>query len=337
MKRILAIPFALLLCAFVAEAQPVKLRIDTVKQYAPDSTVVMFSLDTVRLATWDYSVPYCSRDTGDLRMHLYMPVDDEPVHPCVVFVFGGGFAFSTLERQDIVDYCRRLSQHGLVVAAIDYRLYLKDYKMSGGLLGMIKPVYTAVDYASEDCFDAVKYLLDNAAACKIDPELIILEGSSAGAITALQCDYELCNGLGRSGVLPEGFRFAGVISYSGGIYSSKGSPKYSNMAPAPTMFYHGTEDGLVFYDKFQFFKKGLFGSNHLVKEYEKRGYPYYITRVKGHKHDVADYMGRTYDDCIWFIDNMVVGKKNLQIDRTYKDMDLKVDESFSANAAELYK
>ncbi|MCI2082107.1 MAG: alpha/beta hydrolase fold domain-containing protein [Bacteroidales bacterium] len=336
MKRVFSLLVTMLVTAALACAQPVRIRIDTVRHYSPDSTVAMITYDTVRMATYDYCIPYCKRDTGDLVMYMYMPADDKPVHPCVVYVFGGGFASSSLLRPDIVGYCRRLADHGIVVAAIDYRLYLRGYKMKGGLLSMIKPAYAAVEYAADDCFDAVRYLIDNASSCRIDPKQIILEGSSAGAITALQCNYELCNGLGNSSVLPEGFRFAGVISYSGGIYSKKGSPKYADMAPAPTMFYHGTKDGLVFYNKFQFFNLGLFGSSHLVKEYDKKGYPYFMTRVKDHTHDVADYMNRTYDDCIWFIDSMAVGKKNLQVDRIYNDMDDKPDTSYSSNAAELY-
>ena len=337
MKRLISLILAGSLAVLSVCAQPTKMQIDTVKHYSPDSTVIMITVDTTYLPTYDYAVPFCQRDTGKLMMYVYQPTDNAATHPCVLYIYGGGFAASSLLRKDIINYCRMLADRGIVVAAMDYRLGLKDYHMKGGLLGMIRPTANAIEYATEDCMSAIKYLRDNASSCRINPDQIVLVGSSAGAISALQTDYELCNRIGSSSILPDGYVPAGIISYSGAIYSHAGQPKYSKYAPAPTMWYHGTLDKLVFYNKFQFFKTGMFGPNQLVRTYDQNGYPYYFTRVVGHYHDVADYMTKTIDDATWFINEMVIGKRPLQIDRKFNDPQSKPDLRYAGGASSMYK
>jgi len=73
----------------------------------------------------------------------------------------------------------------------------------------------AIDLAVNDLYEATAYLLSEAEELGIAPEHFIDSGSSAGAITSLQVDWCLKNSHELSQILPEHFRYAGVISYAG--------------------------------------------------------------------------------------------------------------------------
>ena len=68
--------------------------------------------------------------------------------------------------------------------------------------------------AVEDCSAAVVYLIEKEG---VDADKVILAGSSAGAIMALQTDYMPSNGSWYTALLPDTLRFAGVIAYSGAV------------------------------------------------------------------------------------------------------------------------
>lgn len=309
MKRFFAI-FAAVLFAAAASAQ----------EYEPDRTVVFAQVDTTILG-----------------MDLYIPKDDAPAHKCVIFAYGGGFMDNNQRSKITRTFCRTLADDGIFAIAIDYRLGLKGYKAKGGPLTMIKPVDNSVRMAAEDMFRAVNCVLDNASEWRIDPNCIILCGSSAGAITALQTDYELCNRTDMTAGIPEDFRFAGVISFSGAIFSHEGKCDYRVHAPAPTFMLHGTADKLVTYKKIALGNLGFYGSNELVKRFKKFEWPYKIMRFEDEGHSVANRMMDNYEDVIWFIDNMVVAKRNLRIDETVKDVDHKLAKWDSMSAKGLYK
>lgn len=88
-------------------------------------------------------------------------------------------------------------------------------------------------------------------------------------------------------------------SFAGAIFSHEGTPDYKT-APAPTFFFHGTEDKLVAYNKIRFFNKGLFGTKSLVKRFEKMGFTYRVFRYVGYGHEIAE---RNVADVTTFIMN----------------------------------
>ena len=262
---------------------------------------------------------YAERDTLQLYLDFYTP---ETVHDstiCVVYVFGGGFIGGHRDGKFEKAYFQQLVDEGFMVASIDYRLGLKGVKNLG--VFNTEPLEKAINMAAEDAISAIAYLLQHASELKVNKEWIMMVGSSAGAITSLQTDYALCNGYLNSDLLPEDFRLAGVVSYAGAIFSHEGAVKYNKHNPAPTMFYHGMKDGLVPYDKTQFFNKGFFGTNSLVKRFEKFGYPYFARRFEGYGHSVAIAGPYTVDDLLWFCNHYVYRKEQLQIDGTYRQMD----------------
>lgn len=77
--------------------------------------------------------------------------------------------------------------------------------------------FAAVDMAVEDLYDATSFIVGQARAWGLDPSAVVASGSSAGAITVLQGEYERCTGSALSRRLPEGFRYAGIIAFAGAV------------------------------------------------------------------------------------------------------------------------
>ncbi|MBQ6081638.1 MAG: alpha/beta hydrolase [Bacteroidales bacterium] len=286
--------------------------------------------------TWDMEVAFATRDTCTLSMDIYFPKDDKEKHPCVLFVYGGGFIQNNQKEASVRRYCRRLADAGFVAVATDYRLGLKGVKNSS-LMTMADNLDRAIQLSTEDLFSAVEYLITYADELCIDPSQIILAGSSAGAITVLQADYELGNRTQLAAAMPADFRFAGVISFSGAIFSRKGKCKWTVQPPAPTLFLHGTSDELVTYNKIQVFNLGFFGTNQLVERFEKFDYPYMCIRFENRYHEVAAFMNGFFNQTVGFIEQFVFNKKNWQVDVTFTDPDFDLAKPWAFTPKDLYK
>ena len=262
---------------------------------------------------------YAERDTLQLYLDFYTPehVNDSTI--CLVYVFGGGFIGGHRDGKWEKAYFKQLVDKGFMVASIDYRLGLIGAKNIGVL--NTDPVEKAVYMATEDAISALHYLLEHAKDLKVNKDYIVMIGSSAGAITSLQVDYAMCNGFLNSDILPEDFRLAGVVSYAGAIFSHEGKVQYRNREPAPTMMFHGTMDNLVSYKGISFFNIGFYGTDALVKRFEKYDYPYFARRFEGYGHSVAAGGPLTVDDLVWFCRHYIYGKEKLQVDGTYTNLD----------------
>lgn len=268
---------------------------------------------------------YAVKDTSKLYMDVYLPDKQNERKACMFFVFGGGYIGGARDDSQIQMVKKHYIDKGYVVIGIDYRLGLKDADNFNIVTG-VKNYERAVRIATEDLISAIAFTLDDLNATgkiSINPDNIVVMGSSAGAITALQADYAICNGLYNTSELPDTFNIAGVISYSGAIFSTKGGPKYRNHAPAPTFFCHGTEDRLVIYNKIQLFNLGLFGSDYLARKFDKKGYGYHIRRHVGLGHQVAGFYQSEFDEIDVFLEKVVFGNRKIQIDETCYDPDIK--------------
>ena len=279
---------------------------------------------------------YTQHDTLQLNLDFYTPKQVHDSTICVVYVFGGGFIGGHRDGEFEKGYFKQLVDEGFQVAAIDYRLGLKGAKNL--TIFNSDPLKDAINMATEDAISAIAYLLEHAKELKVNKNYIVMVGSSAGAITSLQVDYALCNGFLNYNILPEDFRLAGVVSYAGAVFSKEGKVKYKYHAPAPTMFYHGTADNLVPYKQLKFFKTGFFGTDALVKRFEKFGYPYYARRFEGYGHSVAAGGPLTVDDLVWFCRHYVYKKEHLQVDGFYRNLDPQMMPSYDLyKPSDLYK
>ena len=284
----------------------------------------------------DESVAFAQYDTLALEMDFYFPKDDSESHPCIIYSYGGGFIDNNQRHFETRRLCRMLADDGFVVVATNYRLGLRGVKFEG-VGGMVKPLENAILMAVEDVMKVTRHVIDYAGELTVDPYRIILIGSSAGAITSLQCDWERCN---RSELaqkyLPEGFRYAGVISFAGAIFSRQGLD-YPHDTPAPTLFLHGTADRLVPYKQIRFFCIGFYGSNAIEREFKQNHYSHKIIRFTDEGHTVAARYFTNYDDILWFYRHMVRDGHHYEIDETFSDPFRKRSSWDTADPGALYK
>lgn len=282
------------------------------------------------------------RDTCDLFMDVYDPViipGDTLNRPTILFVFGGGFVMGQRDDPWILPWFKLLNENGYRVVSVDYRLGLKGVKMKFDLFHLLQSAdYTkkAVDMGVEDVFASVRYLCDNAEELGIDPNNIVICGSSAGAMISLSSELEACNRTSRAAILPEGFHFAGVMSFAGAIMSDSGKPAYKR-TPCPQLLIHGTKDGAVAYEKMGFGRRGMFGSSYLVEKVLKpAGYTYQIYRYVGHSHDMSANMMANWPEEKRFLEVAVMGGNKLVIDSTVEDPTMPVIGAASVTLDDIY-
>ena len=288
---------------------------------------------------------FAQKDGQDLFLDIYEPLDSAArmvqldsvttvEKPTILFVFGGGFKTGNRDAAAYKPWFENLCNDGYRVVSIDYRLGLKEVKKMG--ISQRDLLDKAIHMAVEDLFSSILFLRENTEELGIDTDNIVLAGSSAGAITILQADYELCNRTDYARVLPEGFHFAGVMSFAGAIYSTNGPVKYAS-APAPTLLLHGTADKLVNYDQIVFFNIGWFGSNRLAERFGKLGYPYTFLRFKDHGHEIAMAMPYTLEVQKEFILTCVLKKVARTLDILIDDPRIEAPEIWKKGPEELYK
>ncbi len=288
----------------------------------------------------DGTYKYAQKDTCSLYMDIYNPASGSETtyqgkqKPTVLFVFGGGFVEGSRNAKNYNSWFKMLTEDGYKVISIDYRLGFKPYQHKKGI-AFIKAMDRAIHMAVQDLFSATRYIIDNSSSLEIDPSSLVISGSSAGAITVLQADYELCNNAEEAKVLPDGYRYAGVMSFSGAIFSHHGKVKYADV-PSPTLMLHGTADKVVNYDNIRFLKIGFYGSHAIAAQFSKFGYNFNILRFVGHGHDIANMMAQTFEYQKIFLEkNVILGNKRV-VDSSINDPEIPIWKG-SKNRKELYK
>lgn len=265
--------------------------------------------------TPDGTYIYVRRDTCDLYLDIYDPAEGSMTifegkeKPTVIFMFGGGFIRGTRDNEDYNRWFRQLTGNGYRVVSIDYRLGLKGADKVG--VAQVNILDKAIHMAVEDLFSATVFLADNAKELGIDPGNMVISGSSAGAIAVMQAEYEIANGTSWTAVLPQGFNYAGVMSFSGAILSREGKVDYKT-APCPTLMLHGTADAVVPYEQITFFNLGFFGGGKLVERFRKYDLNYNMYHFIDYGHEIAGSMDTTLDLQIKFLEtNIIQGKKRI--------------------------
>ena len=268
---------------------------------------------------------YHKQDTCDLFMDVYDPADgSEETYmglkkPAVIFMFGGGFIRGTRDDESYNSWFRMMTENGYRVISIDYRLGLKGSSKVG--IAQVNVLDNAIHMAVEDLFAATNFIIENADQLGVDPSNIVISGSSAGAISVMQAEYEIANGSNWASVLPEGFNYAGVMSFSGAILSRNGKVKYAT-EPCPTLMLHGTADKLVPYKQIAFFNLGFFGGGKLVERFRKFGYNYNMYHFEDYGHEIAGSMYSTLDLQLKFLENNVIQREKRIIEARLSDPDV---------------
>jgi len=189
-----------------------------------------------------------------LRMDIYQPQSDVAIkRPLIIIAPGGSFVAENKQDYPTRILCRKFASMGYVAVGMDYRV--------GVLFPTQDQFRNALFRATHDMRAVVRYFRKDAATTnvyKVDTNIIIVGGSSAGAITALHVGY-----LDKiSEILSQGIDTTGL----GGVEGLSGSPGYSskvnyivNLCGAmgdtsflepgniPVISMHGTNDNTVPY------------------------------------------------------------------------------------------
>lgn len=255
---------------------------------------------------------YARKDTCELRLDRYRLRDATEEQACVMFVFGGGFTNGRRDVERYRNYFHYLARNGYTVVSIDYRLGLAGGRQHIGPMNH-KPLLNAIRMAVSDLYDATAFILQHAEAWRIDPLRIVISGSSAGAITVLQAEYENCNRLEGTQALPAGFRYAGVMAFSGAIFSTDGSLRW-NTQPCPILLFHGDKDRIVPYKGIRLFKLNFAGSGKIAARLKKYQCPYWFISYKDAAHEIAEKMDDGQGAVLEFLQHFVTGRERKQID-----------------------
>lgn len=279
---------------------------------------VLLSICTAAAAqsiTPDGTYLYVQRDTCDLFMDVYDPAPGSMTSvngtekPTIIFMFGGGFIHGTRDNSSYHDWFRQMTENGYRIISIDYRLGLKGSNKVG--VAQVNVLDKAIHMAVEDLFSATNYIIENADQLGVDPDNIVTSGSSAGAISVMQAEYEIANRTSWASVLPSGFNYAGVMSFSGAILSREGKVDFKS-EPCPVLMLHGTSDKLVPYEQIKVFNLGFFGGGKLVERFKKYGYVYNMFHFIDYGHEIAGSMETTVDLQTDFLEkNVMQGKKRI--------------------------
>ena len=239
--------------------------------------------------TWLYAV----KGTDSLYMDRYVAeASRETNAPCLIFAFGGGFVGGERDNPAYVPYFEYFARKGYAVVSIDYRLGLRETAGSrpdpaDTPEALAERFFAAVDMAVEDLYDATSFIVGQARAWGLDPSAVVASGSSAGAITVLQGEYERCTGSALSRRLPEGFRYAGIIAFAGAVLEKSSSGPVWREKPAPIQLFHGDADCNVPYDSIGTGGAALYGSLYLSRQFRRMNTPFYFYSVSGAAHEMA--------------------------------------------------
>jgi acetyl esterase/lipase len=286
--------------------------------------------DSVRAETFTYAY----KDGKSLDMDVYFPMNDKVAkRPLIFYVHGGGFAAGTRNDLGIQAFCKRLARHGYVVSSISYRLTRQGTETGFGCDCPAVDKRNTFNKAVEDLQDATFFMIKNRDKMGIDPQTIILSGSSAGAETALNTAYQppYCYGLDSGPV-----SYAGVISMAGAIPDTARIFKESAV---PSLLFHGTCDNLVPYATapHRHCKQGqpgylvLHGGYTIAEKLRKIGTPYWLYTFCNASHEIASKpMTANFNEIIDFCYTFII-KKGTEQRNTVMKTDNKTCEYQSFN------
>lgn len=259
-----------------------------------------------------------------LRMDRYTATNDyskqSKKSPVILFAFGGGFKGGDRASTDYTEFFEFFAKQGYTVISTDYRTTLRDFDASqvNQPTDFMNALQTAIQTAVFDLYTATNYVIDHSEEWQIDPQRIILSGSSAGAISVLQAEYQLCQNNTSHSFLPKEFRYAGVVSFAGAI-ADINSPQWPQ-SPCPIMLFHGDADPIVPYRAASIpGQGGLWGSAEIAESLEAAKAPYTFYRISNAGHEVSSTpMHTQLFDILSFLDRQVMHNEPLVIQASSK-------------------
>lgn len=178
-----------------------------------------------------------TQPTLTLRMDIAVPPNATAAsrQPLLVLIHGGGFV--TGDKSDFYPELESYARAGYVVATINYRL-----TPGNGSSDTIRT--TAVQHATEDAMNAIRFLRVNAARYGIDPTRVATIGSSAGGGVSLVIGIEPDDPRARSDYPATSARVDGVVS-TGATLQGESAAVLSlltfDVTDTPVLLFHAKE------------------------------------------------------------------------------------------------
>lgn len=185
---------------------------------------------------------YYEDDSVKLELDLFLPANSIALKtPLLIFVHGGGFSGGN--RNGGHSLSKYFAGRGIAAATISYTLYMKGKDF--GCKGILAEKVKAIQIAANEVWLATSFFIKNQGKLNIDTARIFISGSSAGAETVFHAAF-----WNRSqmtlfpGILPIGFKYAGLVAGSGAIMDLNLIRKDNQI---PVMMFHGDADPVVPY------------------------------------------------------------------------------------------
>ncbi|WNJ21467.1 alpha/beta hydrolase fold domain-containing protein [Pontibacter sp. G13] len=183
---------ASLLCSLGFIAQPAYSQVCSSGTFSSSQ----YSIAKDSQLVYGQSIGYLgNQDT--LALDVYYPTDDTLcLRPLIVLMHGGGFYSGSRQDPGITALCEEFASHGIVAAAIDYRLgfFTEPLPYSCNSKGDNFSYDThelprAVFRAIQDARGAIRWLKSQSQTYQIDTSNVFIGGESAGAVAAVHVAY----------------------------------------------------------------------------------------------------------------------------------------------------
>ena len=194
-----------------------------------------------------------------LEMDIYLPEGDlQETRPLLLMMHGGAFFIGNTEELGQTAWCRYFASLGYVAASINYRLGFHPVK---------EEVREAEMRALEDADAALAYLLGREDL-RINPQLVFLAGTSAGAITALNMAYRPAP--------VSAYRICAVANLWGAVHSLS----VLERASVPILSFQSVEDPILPYEegyplnnRLKYFSDYFYGTHAIHEKAVSLGIP----------------------------------------------------------------
>ncbi len=272
----------------------------------------LYSQNTIKRETMVYSV----KDGKELLLDRYTceSPGQEGKRPVFIYVHGGGFSTGSRVNALQIQYCKHFAKQGFVSVAINYRLGIPQGVQADQLT-----IMKAISLACEDLADATAFILGKTDEWNIDPGKIVISGGSAGAITCLCTEYDICSDRNYTGRLPEGFNYAGVISHAGAVIIPADTLVWKK-EPCPVLLMHGNKDQMVPFDRVLISENLYAGSNYLHKQFVGMKHPHWLYEEAGADHIVAlKPLQYNFAETDSFIERFVMNQEEAVVHTVWED------------------
>ncbi|NRB49884.1 MAG: alpha/beta hydrolase [Saprospiraceae bacterium] len=260
---------------------------------------------------------YAEKDGQNLELDIYQTANPSgKARPVLIWVHGGGFSGGQRDNKMEVRLMEAVAKEGYVGVSITYRLLRKGEATGFSCDCPRSEKIKVFKESAYDTWDAIHYIHQEKEKFQIDPEKIIVGGSSAGAEAILNAIY-LKDWLFESKSKYDDIQIAGVWSQAGAIVDQRYIGAHNAV---PGVFFHGTKDNLVPYataphhycDPARAGYIWLDGAASIIDRLKQYGSSYLFYTYQEAKHEIAGVQFDQLPAVFRFFDAIFAGNKVVQ-------------------------